>query len=98
MHGQCHPARLGAISNKFFVNQFLAKEPRRLEFLTAKSEDEESILFCSSVDMMIFTFKPRLPLVKSVKIARFSSRNSLIILLDISIIAPLSNFTSESIL
>ena len=63
MHGQCHPARLGAISKKFFVNQFLAKEPRRLEFLTAKSEDEESILFCSSVDMMIFTFKPRLPLV-----------------------------------
>ena len=64
MHGQYHPARLGAISNKFFVNQFLAKEPRRLEFLTAKSEDEESILFCSSVDMMIFTFKPRLPLVE----------------------------------
>ena len=64
MVGQCHPARLGAISNKFFVNQFLAKEPRRLEFLTAKSEDEESILFCSSVDMMIFTFKPRLPLVE----------------------------------
>ena len=64
MQGQCHPARLGAKGNKFFVNQFLAKEPRRLEFLTAKSEDEESILFCSSVDMMIFTFKPRLPLVE----------------------------------
>ena len=64
MHGQCHPARLGAMSNKFFVNQFLAKEPLRLEFLMAKSEDEESILFCSSVDMMIFTFKPKLPLVE----------------------------------